>query len=109
MLIVCTLEFEIDPPHDWIVSFELRRIPPYTDARFGELDGVLESKVSSREENLIVAKSAQRQFCRNANVKQREMNALDGCLFCITQEHRNALQTPIIRFPGGRTILHFGG
>lgn len=71
-----------------MVSFEdLRRIPPFMDVRLDELDGVLESQASSREENLIVAKSAHRQFCRNANVKQRQMYELVGCLFCIT--HRN--------------------
>jgi hypothetical protein len=68
VLTVCTLEFEIDPRYKWIVSFEdLRRIPPFIDVRLDELDGVLVSQVSSREENLIVARSAQRQFCRNAS------------------------------------------
>jgi hypothetical protein len=72
VLIVCTLEFEI-------VSFEnIRRIPPFIDVRLDELHGVLESQVSSREENLIVARSAQRA-CRNS-VK---CIALVCCLFCI--------------------------
>lgn len=60
MLVVCTLEFEIDPRCDWIVSFEdLRCIPPFLDVGLDELDdGVLVLQVSSREENLIVARSA---------------------------------------------------
>jgi hypothetical protein len=79
----------MDPRYDWIVSFEdLRRIPPFIDVRLDHLNGVLlVSQVSSHEENLIVARSAQRQFCRNANVKQRQMHVLVGCLLCIT--HRN--------------------
>lgn len=61
MLVVCTLEFEIDPRCDWIVSFEdLRCIPPFLDVGLDDEldDGVLVSQVSSREENLIVARSA---------------------------------------------------
>ena len=73
VLIVCTLEFEIDPRYDRIVSFEdLRRIAPFINMRLDELDGVLESQVSSREVNLIVAKSAQRQLqlsCRTSKIK----------------------------------------
>jgi hypothetical protein len=79
----------MDPRYDWIVSFEdLRRIPPFIDVRLAELNCVLlVSQVSSHEENLIVARGAQCQFCRIADVKQRQMHILVGCLFCIT--HRN--------------------
>jgi hypothetical protein len=100
----------MDPRYDWIVSFEdLRRIPPFIDVRLDHLNGVLlVSQVSSHEENLIVARSAQCQFCRNANVKQRQMHVSRLPILYHAQEHTSALHIPIIKLPGRRMVLHFG-
>ena len=84
-----------------MVSFEdLRRIPPFMDVRLDELDGVLESQASSREKNLIVAKSAHRQFCRNANVKQRQMYELAVAYFVSRTETQVCTAYSSYRTPG---------
>jgi len=82
VLVVCTLEFEVDSRYDWIVvPFEdLRYSAPFVEVQLDKSDGVLVSYVSFREGKAIVRENAQR-LCAG-----RRLYAMVGFLFCITHK-----------------------